>query len=285
MWKGLLMLAAAAGAIVLGVLGLAALTIPDHPTFSESLAGASASPSADGSLDFVPTAIGGELIISGARAGTLSLEDAVLGASFGLGNSQGRIFFEPNPLQVTQMSFDGLELFPEPDDCVFTTGERNEERGLVAVRIECAELTDIRDNGTITLEGYLALPVYLMAEFDVPEPGGEILVGTETWEIDEPVLYADHNGDSGLSLFASVGFMQFGYADDELQALALAYGQEFVTLSPDDCDVITGDPIVAGPGTEFIEMDFTCPGIDIPGLGTVPIEGHVVFERGMVIEP
>jgi hypothetical protein len=285
MWKGLLMLAAAAGGIVLAILGLAALTIPDDPTFSESLAGASASPSADGSHDFVPTAIGGELIMRGARAGTLSLEDAVLGASFGLGNSQGRIFFEPDPLQVTQMSFDGLELFPDPDDCVFTTGEQNEERGLVAVGIECAELVDIRDNGTITLEGYLALPVYFIAEFDMPEPGGVILVGTETWEIDEAVLYEDPRGDSGLSLFASAGWMQFGYADEELQAAALAYGQEFVVFSPDDCTVTTGDPIVAGPGIEFIEMDFTCPRVDIPGSGTIPIEGHVVFERGRFIEP
>ena len=284
MWKGLLMLAAAAGAIVLGVLGLAALTIPDDPTFSEGMA--NASPSADGSLDFVPTAIGGELIISGAREGTLSLEDAVLGASFGLGNSQGKIFLEPDPLQVTQMSFDGLELFPDPDDCVFTTGEQNKERGLVAVRIECAELTDIRDNGVITVEGYLAVPVYLMAEFDVSEPGGVILVGTETWEIDEPpVLYEDPRGDSGLSLFASAGWMQFGYADDELQALAIQYGQEFVVFSPDDCVVTTGDPIVGGPGIEFIEMDFTCLRVDIPGLGTVPVEGHVVFERGRSIEP
>jgi hypothetical protein len=58
-WKGLGVLAGAAGMVVLGVIGLSWLVVHVVPDFGEGFAEAEASP--DGSVDFIPSGIGGEL--------------------------------------------------------------------------------------------------------------------------------------------------------------------------------------------------------------------------------
>ena len=63
-WKGLGIFLGSAGFIVAGVIGLALWLVPNEPAFSEGFA--DASEGAHGTLDFVPTAIGGELEVTGA---------------------------------------------------------------------------------------------------------------------------------------------------------------------------------------------------------------------------
>lgn len=292
MWKGIAVLAAATGIIVLGILGLAQLTIPDDPAFSEGFTEASLA--SDGVLDYVPTAIGGEMEVTGAREGTLTLSRGFQGPGYGLGDDTGRIFFEADPLSIAQMYYGDLTFFTDPEDCVFTPGRLNEEIGVAAVAIECVDLADIRDKGMVSVKGYAALPADMVLERDLPETGGTVTVGTETWEIVDPMLIVGLQvfGDSdqpGMSL-APPDLAQrdlfFSFTDDHrLQLQSVIYGEEVVEVSPSECTVSTEDLAVVNPQASIVELDFLCEGIEIPGLGTVPIEGNVVFDRIYYFEP
>lgn len=160
----------AAALVVVGVVGLARLTVPDEPSFGEALDEAGE----DGEIgtDFVPDVVGGRLTVTGAREATLDLEPKGNGPNFGLGSSKTQLYLQGGPLEITQMDHDGLSFFPDPDDCVFTIGERNEVAGLVAVMVSCPELTDIRGNGTLAVEGHLALPADIAIAVELPQTGG-----------------------------------------------------------------------------------------------------------------
>ena len=147
-WKSLGVLLGAVTLIILGVVGLARVTVPDEPNFAEGLE--EGGTDADTFLETLPIAVGGQLELSGAKEGTVVVDQNVNGPSYGLGNSKTRIFFEGSPLSVSQMSHDGLTFFPEPEDCEFTTGVQNEETGITAVKMCCPELVDIRGNGTLS---------------------------------------------------------------------------------------------------------------------------------------
>ena len=299
MWKGIAVLAGTAGVIVLGILGLARITIPDDPSFSEGFTEASLG--SDGVLDFVPTAIGGELEVTGAREGTLTLSRGFQGPGYGLGDDTGRIFFEADPLSIAQMYYGDLTFFTDPEDCMFTPGRLNEEIGVAAVALECVDLADIRDKGMVSVKGYAALPADMVVERDLPETGGTVTVGDEIWEIVDPVLIigpagpaiARESGEVGMLLQADVhtGSIFFALLDDQsLQARSVHYEDETgqtrtVELSPNACSVATEDVAVINPQAEIVELTFDCAPVEVGGLGSVPIEGTVLFERIYYIEP
>lgn len=287
-WKGLGVLLGSAGVIVAAVVGLAQWLVPDEPTFSEGLS--DASQASDGSLDFVPTAIGGELEVTGARDGTITLDRNVEGPSFGLGDARTRIFFEPSPLTITQMSYDGLAFFPEPDDCEFTAGEHNEEAGLAAVQITCPELVDIRDNGTISVEGYVALPADMVIERDLPDLGGHVTVGEEIWEISEA-----HLGIYPESLFGGSPepvYLQI-WTGDYLRAMSFEMDRETETLTlvqvywpegqsevpPEACSISTEFLVQVNPTDSIERLDFACDSVAVRGMGEVPITGSINFYK------
>jgi hypothetical protein len=289
-WKGLGVLLGSAALIVAGIIGLARWIVPDEPDFSEGFATAGTTP--EGSLDFVPSAIGGELEVTGARAGNISLEDEVGGPSFGLGNARTRIFFESDPLQITQMSHDGLAFFPEPEDCDFTVGELNEDVGIAAVQVICGELVDIRGNGTISLEGYLALPTDEVIERDLPELGGTVTVGALTWEIAdanlgiypksvvEPVTLDMWTGDY-------VQGMTFAM-ERETEALNLAqvyWPQGESEVPAGACSISTELMVQVDADNSIHRLDFSCASVAVRGMGDVPIEGSVVFYRSEFADP
>ncbi|HEX6300638.1 MAG TPA: hypothetical protein VF148_09270 [Acidimicrobiia bacterium] len=292
-WKGLGVLLGSGGLIVAGVVGLALWLVPDEPAFSEGFA--EASETSDGTLDFVPTAIGGELEVSGAREGSITLERNVDGPSYGLGDERTRIFFEPNPLTITQMSYDGLAFFPEPDDCAFTAGENNEEIGVAAARVVCPDLVDIRDNGTISLQGYVALPSDMIVERDLPEIGGTVTVGEETWEMAEAnlgIYPPSHFGASPEPVFLDMwtGDHLRGISfemDRETEALSLAQvyrpeGQSDVPVGA--CSISTEFLVQVNPNNSIHRLDFACDSVAVRGMGKVPITGSVVFYKS-IFEP
>lgn len=292
-WKGLGILLGSAGLIVAGVIGLALWLVPDEPTFSEGFA--EASEGADRTLDFVPTAIGGELEVTGAREGTITLERNVDGPSYGLGDARTRIFFEPSPLTITQMSHDGLAFFPEPDDCEFTAGANNEEIGVAAAQVVCPELVDIRDNGTISLEGYVALPSDLVLERDLPELGGTVTVGEESWEMVEPSLIVDHHGfgDSSepVELGMWTGDHQRGMTfemDPETEALTLTqvhWPEGQADVPPGACSIGIELLVQVNPDTAIQRLELACDSVAVRGMGEVPIAGNVVFYKSHITDP
>jgi hypothetical protein len=290
-WKGLGVLGGTAALIVLGVVGLARLTVPDEPTFEESLEEA-----AEAGIeieDFVPTALGGELQLTGATEDTITLERQVSGPTFGLGNSRSRVFFETDPLTISQMSHEGLAFFPEPEACEFTEGEHNEEMGLVAVHISCNELVDIRDNGTISVEGFAALPSDMVIELDLPDTGGTVTVGDLTFDPVDPILFigAAFQGsgvqETGLRLAndetdpQSSAYVFFAYdaASDSLRLSEVYYRVGVAAVEPGECTSQTEELVVINPQASVWEITFSCESVDVSSHGSLPVEGQVVFEK------
>ena len=285
-WKGLGVLLGSAGVIVAGVVGLALWLVPDEPAFSEGFG--DAAEGSDGGLDFVPTAIGGELEVTGAREGSITLERNIEGPGFGLGDARTKIFFEPSPLTITQMSYDGLAFYPEPDDCEFTEGEHNEEIGVAAARVVCPELVDIRDNETISLEGYVALPADVVIERDLPELGGTVAVGEETWEMAEAnlgIYPVSHYGDSPEPAYLQM------WTGDYLRGMSFEMDRETETLTlvevywpegqsdvpPGACSISTEFLVQVDPNNSLHRLEFACDSVAVRGMGEVPITGSIVF--------
>lgn len=286
-WKGFGVLAGTALVVVLMVVGMALLIVPDEPTFSEGLE--EAAESDDGTVDFTPTAVGGQLEVTGAAEGTITLERTAHGPTYGLENSKTKIFFETNPLTISQMSHEGLAFFPEPGDCEFTEGEHNEESGLVGVEVSCAELVDIRGNGTITLEGVLALPADLVIQIDMPDTGGTITVGDEEWEIVDPVLVvAPSSLDDDMTAVAfplqseeppRTLHLSYDATADRISIVGFSVPREdFRELPAGECDVNDETLMAVNPEAEIRELTISCEQVDVPDMGTIDIEGSVVYQ-------
>lgn len=281
------MLLGAASVVVLGVLGIAWLTVPDEPSFVEELEEAEAGAD-DG--PFVPDVVGGRVTVSGAREGTIDLVQKGNGPNFGLGSSRTQIYFEEGPLAVSQMDHDGLSFFPDADDCQFTTGEHNEAAGIAAVSMTCPELVDIRGNGTLTVEGQFALPANLVLSLETPETGGTITVGEEQWEIVEPRLFvADRPvvvGETDIGLWLT--------GDDHFRGIFLEYDPEGDTLRlarlRDDegllhevvsaaCTIDDQETMVINPDARLMELTLFCEDVEIAGMEPQLIEGTVLYEK------
>lgn len=298
-WKGVGALGVAAGLVIMFVVGLARLTVPDEPTFGEGFEDAAENP--DGSIDFIPTAIGGELQISGAREGTITLDGQVDGPTYGLGSGQARVFFESDPLAINQMSYDGLAFFPEPADCEFTIGQHNEETGLAAVQITCAELVDIRGNGTVSISGFAALPADLVVDLDLPETGGTVTVGDVTFEPEDPVLFIGPSfegsgaNEIGMNLFTpDIGpgaedtaavFFAYDGTTDTLTLTQVSLRRGVAEVDPGECETQNEELTVINPQASIWEVTFSCQSVDVSSQGSVPVTGDVVYEKIFFAEP
>lgn len=298
-WKGVGVLVAAAGLVIALVVGLAQLTVPDDPTFAEGFEDAATGPG--GSIDFVPTAIGGELQVSGAKEGSISLESQVGGPTFGLGGTNARVFFDVDPLSINQMSYQDLAFFPEPDDCEFTEGQHNEEVGIAAVQVVCAELVDIRDNGTISMEGYVALPANMVIELDVPDTGGTVTVGDVTFEPEDPVLFIGPTFEGSdaheIQLFLGTPAVGTGATDNAAVTFAYSGTTDSLTLTrvnlrrgiaevdPGECTTENRELTVVNPQTSYWEVSFSCESVDVSSLGALSVEGDVVYQKVVHSEP
>lgn len=280
--KGLGVLVGTAALVVLGVLGLARLIVPDVATFDEGFVGDEGE-----TVEFVATAVGARLEISGAREATVTLDRTVSGPSFGIGDSTTRIFFERDPLAIDSMSHDGLAFFPDPEECEFTEGEHNEDVGLVAVQMSCPELVDIRGNGTISVEGQVALPSDLVIELDLPETGGVLTVGTEEWDIVDPVLIvgATRPGadELGLSLNPEEPekglFLSYDLESGRLFPGSLLYDGTTIDLEGVSCSISDQTIMVINPEAEINELTLDCDDVEIEGLGPVEVSGTIVYQK------
>lgn len=285
-WKGLGVLASAAALVVAGVVGLAWLTVPDVPSFADDLE--EASDTGTGSLDFVPNAIGGEIEITGAREGSVTLTEDFSSDGFGLSDSRTKMFLEGNPTQITQMSYDGLAFFPEPEECEFTPGAQNEEVAIVTVQISCPQLTDIRDNGSIAVEGFLALPVIVALDLDIPDLGGTVTVGDESWDIPGGMHFGNYTSPdgetrTGLNLldedFSKSVFMAHNPDSGEYTVSEVNYQGASTEVAPDQCTTEAEELAAVSPTQSYWQVTFTCDVVQVAGLGEVPVEGTVVFEQ------
>lgn len=283
-----MLLVVALAAIVVSVVGLRQLLAPDQPTFADAVE------AEEEGEAFRPEAQGGELEVTGDRQGTLSLTGNAQGPGFGLGGDDGRIFFQGSgeDLSVSQASYDGLDFFLDEGECVLTPGEANSQVGVVGATLECVEIRDVRDTATITLRGRVALPADLMAERDdLPEMGGSVTVGEETFVIDEGrfrlVDPADEHTDAANRWMAGpeihLTFRQEA-GNEYLDEVRMEPWGPFVEgtvseIPTEHCMVERAHVAMMDTSTNLVEVSFQCEEVDIEGMGEVPLAGSAIVEQ------
>lgn len=282
--------AAFAGAVVI-TFGLAVLIVP-------GLAGSAQGPGpASGDAGATETddpggapGLGGSLAVTGDREDTFRLTREHNAERYSLEGDKGRITFEGRPVEVAQMSFDGLEFFPEAGACTITPGSLDDRVGIGLAALRCEDLTDIRDTGTFTFAGTIGMPLDMIADSALPESGGMVEVGNETWQIPAASLFtfdvpSFSNGDPeynmGLGDEDAGGAIYFLYdvQNHQLTLANVARRGESVDVPADACELRERELGRHNPRTTVIELTIRCAAVDVPGLGTVSISGTLFVDR------
>jgi hypothetical protein len=276
--------------VVAATLGLAVLIVPDpagsspnSETGSPGASGAAVLPAPSGGIP----GLGGTLMVTGDREGTFVLSRESLEGSYTLVGSLGRITFDG--LEISQLSYDGLDFFLDPRDCTITSGNLDNAVGIGFAELSCIDIADVRETGTITIEGTIGLPVDRLVERELPPTGGSIAVGDETWTFEFAYLYlwqqpaiagvtdanmelADEAQETSLSFFYDIqthrttvsGAMRDGETVDVPGGACALQREEL------------GRP---NPRTTTVQLGIDCPSVEIPGLGPVPITGTVIVDE------
>lgn len=287
--RSIMLLGMAFAAVVLVTLGLAGAIVPTAggvPDVDPSTApGSGAGPTAAAGR---PGVVGGALAVTGDREGVLSLDREITEDRYGLAGDDGRVLFEgTDPVTVAQVQYDGLEFFVDPEECAVVPGARHEPSGVAMAEIRCEAITDVRDNGTIALEGTVGVAADLFGlRGDLPDTGGTIELGDETLTIGTTRLQ--------LSPFAGAFAGQLA-ADEHGAAVSLTYDpfshsltvaevvyEGDVTRVDGGCSVSEREIGLLNPHTRVSELRVQCSPLEIPALGSVPLTGTVVAE---LVEP
>lgn len=288
--RSITLLGMAFAAVVVVTLGLAGFIVP---TAGGDPPGPDASADPDTAANPTPAPaqagmVGGTLSVTGDRDGSLVLDRELTEDRYGLSGDEGRVMFEgTDPLTVAHVQYDGLEFFVDPDECTVTPGARHDPSGVALAEIRCEAIADVRDNGTIGLEGTVGMAADLFGlRGDLPETGGTIEIGDETLTI----------GPTRLQLATFTGaFVGQLTADEHGAAVSLTYDPSShglsvaevvyegdVTRVEDGCSVSEREIGMLNPHTRVAELRVECAQLEIPTLGEVPLTGTVVAE---LVEP
>jgi hypothetical protein len=297
-FRSVTVLGAAFAAAVVVTIGLSNVIVSGSP---EPVAGGGDDPS--GSAPPAPLVpiegIGGHLTVTGDREGTLTLLREDNNSGYALEGDGTRMVFEGSPpdVAIAQVAWDGLNFFPEPSDCTITPGELDDSIGVGYAEISCTELTDIRDNGTVDINGTLGVALTLVGVSDLPDMGGSVTVGDETWEFDEAFLFAFASaavaGEEDYNMILTHADTGEGCPGPACARTSLRFKYDVQTHQLALVNVERGgeDADVAGcnlgqtelgrltPTTAVVELSIDCPAADVPGLGTVPITGTVIIQQ------
>lgn len=284
--RSLTVLAMTLVGVVVMTLGIAALVVPSAAS-SAGNPGASAGPSghpvAEPTVVPNPDGLGGALAVSGDREGTFHLTRESYEDRFTLVGDDGRLIFSGSPATIAQISYDGLDFFPDPDECTITPGRLDTTTGVGRARVECVDIADVRDTGVISLAGEIGLPLNLVSEPDLPPSGGSATVGDETWSFPEAFMFAFGTTSSGHSLSLvdeAAGTIHLSY-DIYTHATSVAAVERdgIEAAVPGGACGLTFDEVGRhSPTVAVVEMAITCVAVEVPGLGTVPIRGTVLVE-------
>jgi hypothetical protein len=263
-----------------------------------------ATPPATITANAAPMQTGGSLAVSGDREGTFTLDRDSYEVSiapdfergfarveygrFGLDGERGAIVFSTDPLAVEQIDLDGLAFYPDPDACTITPGELNPAIGVASARLQCASLTDLRDAGTISLDGAVALPADLLGmRGELPPSGGQVPVGSETLEFSDGRLlvqqvFTEETQRQALFLFGADEKSSLGFErDPETEAMYLTYiviDEELFDIADDACTVSDVELGPLNPFTTVMELSIACDGLDLGSHGVVSIDATLVVD-------
>jgi hypothetical protein len=207
---------------------------------------------------------------------------------FGLIGQEGAIHLGSEPLVVEQVDFDGMAFYPEPDACAIEPGELNPTIGVASARLDCVGLTDIRDTGTVTIEGGIALPADLLGmRGNLPPSGGRIPIGRRTLEFsDGRVLLQEVRTEEtsryALFLYGDDGASSLGIErDPESGAFYLTYiviDEELFDIPDDACALSASELGALNPITTVLELSIRCAELDLGGHGVVALDTTLVVD-------
>jgi hypothetical protein len=233
--------------------------------------------------------VGGELAFSGDHTGTLELTRDSIEGSYGLLGSNGRMTLEGQPAVITQISFDGWEFFPDPDQCSVVAGDADPQLGLAPADVACTDLVEIRDKGVASIAGTINLPADRAGPRPLPATGGTISVGDETWTFDQgflvtwtqPAIGGQETFNMELVDVGTGARLLFAYDENSHRTTVAAVERngELADIGGDACALtreMLGKP---NPRDIAVELAISCPGVEVPGLGVVAIEGTVVVDE------
>lgn len=299
--RSLVVLGVAFAGTVAITIGLTMLIVQDRvPSTAES----SPTPFPTIAVGTVPTQTGGTLVVSGDREGTFTLDRAsyevavnpdfergfarVEYGRFGLLGESGAVYFEHDPLVVAQIDFEAMAFYPEPEACTITPGELNPAIGVASAHLTCADLTDIRDTGSVTIDGGIALPGDMLAmRGDLPPPGGQVDVGSQTLEFsDGRVLVQDvtivGSGRQPLFLFGDDETSSIGFERDpesgDLYVTYLVVDEELFEFDDEACAVSASELGMLNPITTVLDLSIRCDEVDLGGHGVVTIDTSLVVD-------
>jgi len=276
------------GAVVVTI-GLANVIVPGGPSEPRTSAGGDdgrASP--DASVPTI-TGIGGNLTVTGDREGTLTVTRESNEGSYSLVGDAARVVFQGSqPPVISQISWEGLEFFPEPEACAITPGELDDEIGVGYAEIRCEGLADVRSGETVSMAGTLGVALTTVGESDLPPMGGSVTVGDEAWDFTEAFLFGfPVNLGAGTEDYNMVltddgtGSLRFRY-DVQTHRLTLVNverGGEAADVDAGACGLQTEELGRLSPGVAIVELTIDCPAVDVPGLGAVPIAGTLIVQQ------
>ena len=275
--------------VVAATLGLAAAIVPSPAASTETGSpGASAVAVQPTPGSGIP-GLGGQLAVTGDREGTLVLTRESQDGNYALVGGDGRITFEGAPVVVTQVSYDGLEFFPGEGDCTVRPRNLDNAVGIGFAELVCTDISDIRDNGVVTIAGTIGLPVDRLAGREMPLTGGSIQVGDETWAFEygllllwqQPMIGGETNANMELldeALQAAV-YLFYDIETHRTSVTEVMRDGETIAVPDGACRLereVLGRP---NPGATTIELGIDCPAVEVPGLGTVPISGSVIVDE------
>ena len=235
------------------------------------------------------TGIGGNLSVTGDREGTLTVTRESNDGKYSLVGDGARVVFEGSrPPVVSQVSWDGLEFFPEPDACTVTPGELDDEIGVGYAEVHCEDLADIRGGETVSMAGTLGLALTTVGESDLPQMGGSVTVGEETWEFEEAFLFEfrrepggrdrglQHGPDRPRTRLTPIPLRRPDPPADAGQRRTRRRGRR---PGAGACSLETNELGRLAPGTAVVELSIDCPVADVPGLGPVAIRGTPIVQQ------
>jgi hypothetical protein len=255
-----------------------------------------------------PTGTGGSLAVSGDLEGPFILDrDAyevsvepdfergfarvVLGR-FSLLGERGAVHIGYDSLEVEQVDIDDLAFYPEPGDCSITAGTLNAAVGVASASLRCPELTDIRDNGEVALDGAIALPADMLGmRGDLPPAGGEVQVGGSTLAFsDARMLIQDavvvETGRQPLFLFADDDASSLGFEREpetgDLYLTYLVIDEEPFDIPDDACQLEAAELGPLNPITTVTQLLIRCDELDLGNRGVVAIDATLVID--LIIE-
>ena len=281
------------GGVTIITLGIASFVVPGAAGTGEvvSTPSAGATPAPPNQGGGPVTAVGGSLTVTGDREATFVVDrEATDNQGYSLAGEQGTIFFTGNPLVVDRISYDGLEFYVDEGDCTLTPGERHDPTGVAGAQIRCEEIADIRDGGTISIEGTVGVSADLLGmRGDMPPTGGILQVGDREIEfpfvvlfLGAPTQFAPSGGflvtDDGRTIVQ----IEYDYQTHGLELAGIEFDGVPTEIPSGACSLSTETIGRLNPRTTTADLTIECEPVELASGETARISGTLIAD---LVEP